>query len=155
MNPNPIYPILPDWPIDNDIFTGFWINRSLSKFQAATITLDQRTWNLLIAFIALFVGATARSIWKLVCFAFHLSNSTPTEEDAIHHQRQAILRNTSLATDAVLQAIQLSHVWRHRAVGRFGGRLRAVGLFSVALIVALSTTAASKWTVSRCYSLGT
>lgn len=42
MDPNPIYPVLPKWPIDKDIYTGFWVNRSLGKFRAATITLDQR-----------------------------------------------------------------------------------------------------------------
>lgn len=88
-----------------------------------------------IAFIALFIGALARSFRRLVCFAFHLAHSTPTDEDGVHHQRQAVLRNTSLATDAFLQAVQISHVWRHRAVGRLGGRLRALSLLGVALAV--------------------
>ncbi|KAH7083074.1 hypothetical protein BKA63DRAFT_502200 [Paraphoma chrysanthemicola] len=143
MDPNPTYPVLPDWPIEQDVFTGFWINRSLGRFRAATITLDQRMWNMFIAFIALFIGATARSIWKLVCFTLHLTFSTPSDEDGVHHQRQAVLRNTSLATDAVIQAIQISHVWRHRATGRFGGRLRALSLFGVAVAVSTLTTAAS------------
>ncbi|KAH7093216.1 hypothetical protein FB567DRAFT_575963 [Paraphoma chrysanthemicola] len=102
MDPNPTYPVLPDWPLKQDVFTGFWINRSLGRFQAATITLDQRMWNMFIAFIALFIGATARSIWKLI-----------------------------------------SHVWRHRLTGRFGGRLRALSLFGVAVAVSSLTTAAS------------
>ena len=133
MDSNPIYPVLPDWPIDKDIHTGIWVNRSLGKFRAATITLDQRMWNFFIAFIALFVGAIAQSFWKLVRFVFHLAYSTPTDEDGVHHQRQAVLRNTSLATDAVVQAIHISHVWRHRAAGRIGGRLRALSLFGAAI----------------------
>jgi hypothetical protein len=144
MDLNPVYPVLPNWPIDNDIYTGFWVNRSRGKFQAATITLDQRMWNLFIAFIALFVGATARSIWKLVRFAVHLAHSTHTNEDGVHHQRQAVLRNTSLATDAVLQAIQIGLVWRGRAAGRIGRRLRALSLLGVAAAVSLLTTAASR-----------
>lgn len=149
MDSNPLYPVLPDWPIEKDIYTGFWVNRSLSKFRAATITLDQRMWNLFIAFIALFVGATARSVWKLVRFAVHHKLSTPTDEDAIHHQRQAVLRNTSLATDAVIQAVQMSHVWRHRAKGRFGGRARALVLLGIASAISSLTTAAGEFSFSR------
>lgn len=143
MDSNPIYPVLPDWPTDKDIYTGFWVNRSAGKFRGATITLDQSTWNLFIAFIALFVGAGARSLWKLVRFPVHHTHSTGIAKDGIHSQRQAVLRNTSLATDAVMQAIEISHVWRNRAEGRFGGRARALILFGIALAISLLTTAAS------------
>jgi len=105
----------PDWPIDQDVYTGFWINRSLGSFRGATVTLDQQVGGFAIAFIALFVGATSRSCWTLTRFALHTSYATSTGQDGVYHQRQAILRNTSLAYDAAFQALKLSLVWRHRA----------------------------------------
>jgi hypothetical protein len=139
-------PALPDWPIDGNVYTGFWINRSLGTFHGATLTLDQRTWNFMIAFVALFVGATARSIWKLIRFVLHHIYSTPTAQDGVHYQRQAVLRNTSLATDAALQLLEISHVWRHRA----RSITPALSLLAVSVAVALSTTAAGEWSTLSC-----
>ena len=130
---------LPNHPIEDDIYLGFCINRSLSGFRAATITLDQRQWNMLVSFVAMFVGATARSIWKLVRFTLHHRYSVPTTKDGIHNQRQAVLRNTSLATDAAVQLLEIRHVWRHRTRE---GTARALALFAVALIISVATTAA-------------
>ncbi|KAF2623612.1 hypothetical protein BU25DRAFT_400704, partial [Macroventuria anomochaeta] len=128
----------PDWPV-KDIYTGFWINRSRGKFYAATLTVDQRLWNLIVAFIALFVGAAARSIWKLIRFALHYKFSSQTTRDGVHNQRQAVLRNTPLATDAAIQLLEVSYVWRHRAQE---GTARTLILFSLALAISVSTTAA-------------
>ncbi len=128
--------------LDDDVYTGLWINRSLGKFQAATITLDQRWWNMMVSFVALFVAATSRSVWKLFRFASHLYYSVSTAEDGVHHQRHAVLRNTLLATDTAVQLIEIDHVWRGRALR---SRPRLVTLFCVATIFSLSTTAASEW----------
>lgn len=102
-------------------------------------------WNMFVAFIALFVGATARSVWKLVRFALHHTFSISTAGDGVYSQRQAVLRNTSLATDAGIQALEISHAWRHRAKGCFGGRGRAFSLLSVAFAISVLSTAASKY----------
>lgn len=105
----------PDWPIDQDVYTGFWINHAMGSFRGATITLDSQVGGFAIAFIALFVGATARSCWTLTRFVLHIFYATSASQDGVYHQRQAVLRNTSLACDAAVQALRISLVWRHRA----------------------------------------
>lgn len=108
-------PTLPDWPIDDDIYTGFWINRSLGSFRGATLTLDRQVGGLVIAFLALFVGAASRSIWKIIRFLLHVACATPATQDGLHHQRQVILRNTPLAFNTTLSLLQANIVWQNRA----------------------------------------
>ncbi|KAH8586890.1 hypothetical protein B0O99DRAFT_695042 [Bisporella sp. PMI_857] len=105
---------LPTGPIADNIHTGFWINRSFSAFRGATLTLDQQTGALLIAFLALFIGAAGRSLWKIICFVLYLAFSRIAAQDGVYHQRQAILRNTSLAHNTALALLQTSFVWRKR-----------------------------------------
>lgn len=107
--------VLPTWSIDEDIYKGFWINRSLGTIRGATLTLDRQSGGLVIAFLALFVGATASSLWKFTRFLVHAIGSTHIKQDGIYHQRQAILRNQTLARDALLDLLRLNHVWRNRA----------------------------------------
>ncbi|EMD67266.1 hypothetical protein COCSADRAFT_188049 [Bipolaris sorokiniana ND90Pr] len=106
---------LPTWPIDEDIYKGFWINRSLGTVRGATLTLDRQTGGLVIAFLALFIAATARSFWKITRFLVYAIESNLGKQDGVYHQRQAILRNQSLALNAVLDLCRLSYAWRDRA----------------------------------------
>ncbi|ENI08048.1 hypothetical protein COCC4DRAFT_20941 [Bipolaris maydis ATCC 48331] len=108
---------LPTWSIDEDIYKGFWINQSLGKVRGATLTLDLQAGGLIIAFLALFIAATARSVWKVTRFLVYANESTLGKQDGVYHQRQAILRNQSLALDAVLDLCRLSYAWRGRAKG--------------------------------------
>jgi hypothetical protein len=140
----------PDWPIDQDVYTGFWINRSLGAFRGATITLNQQVGGFAIAFIALFVGATARSCWTLTRFALHTSYATSTGQDGVYHQRQAILRNTSLAYDAAFQALRLSLVWRHRAQRAW---TRVVSVLFAAVAISAASIAAGSRPVLTCKRL--
>ncbi|KAH8585616.1 hypothetical protein B0O99DRAFT_696297 [Bisporella sp. PMI_857] len=123
--------ILPNSSIDEDIYTGFWINRSLGAFRGATITLGRQTGGLLIAFIALYISATGRSLWKITSFVLHATFSTATAKDGIYHQRQAILRNTSLGHNAALDLLQTSFVWRKRTKAVHHRVLPVAGLAAV------------------------
>jgi len=106
---------LPTASVEEDIYTGFWINRSLGTFHGATLTLSQQSGAVLIAFIALYIGATGRSFWKITRFALHTFSSRETAQDGVYHQRQATLRNTPLAHDAALGLLQVDLAWRKRA----------------------------------------
>lgn len=136
---------IPSHTINQDVYQGFWINQSLGGFHAATITLDRRWGGLIISFLALFINATARSIWKLTRFALHVSYTTPTGQDGVYHQRQAILRNTSMAYEAAIQFLQLSYVWRHRAQNL---RIRVCTVLVVTVVIAATSIAAGKKTNS-------
>ena len=137
---------LPDGPIDDNVYVGFWLNRSLGNFRGATLTLDRRTGGILIAFIALFVGATARSLWKLIRFMLHMKYASAASRDGVYHQRQAILRNIPIATDAAIQSLQLGHVWRHRAQEPWA---RAFSVVLVALVISVASTAIGKALLSH------
>lgn len=106
---------LPTGSIEDDIYTGFWINRSLGGFHGVTLTLGQQSGAVLIAFIALYIGATGRSLWKIIRFALHIFSSKETAQDGVYHQRQATLRNTPLAHDAALGLLQIDFAWYKRA----------------------------------------
>lgn len=101
--------------MDDDILVGFWINHSFSNIRGATLTLDPGRGGLLIAFLALFVGATGRGFWKITRCILHFALSSDASPDGIHLQRQAILRNSRLALDAAFDLVETSYAWRRRA----------------------------------------
>ena len=77
------------------VYLGFWINWSRGRVMGSTLTLRQSDANFLIVFIAFFVAFIATRFWRILCFVLHRFYSEPNPQDAIYHQRQAILRNSS------------------------------------------------------------
>jgi hypothetical protein len=135
--------ILPTWSTDEDIYKGFWINRSLGTVRGTTLTLDRQAGGLIIAFLALFIAATARSFWKITRFLVHATGSTLSKQDGVYHQRQAVLRNQSLALDAVLGLCRLSYVWRDRANG---GQQQILPVILIASAISvISVAAGTSW----------
>ncbi len=97
------------------VHIGFWTNWSFGRVAGATLTLTKTNGALLIAFTAIFVGATGTSFWRLACFLLHRAFSSPTEQDAVYHQRQAILRNVTDAVDAARMLANAMWMWRGKA----------------------------------------
>jgi hypothetical protein len=106
--------LLPSGALDDDIYTGFWVNRTIGLLRGVTLTLDRRSGGLFIAFLALFVGATGRGVWKITRFLLHFVLSAEFNQDGVYHQRQAILRNALLAQDAAQELLEMTFVWRTR-----------------------------------------
>ncbi|KAH9204414.1 hypothetical protein DL95DRAFT_496441 [Leptodontidium sp. 2 PMI_412] len=81
---------------DIDTYTGLWINWSHGFIQGATLTLPQKQAGLLSAFLALFVSFAGGLFWRMLSFVLHQANTTEpsSARDALHHQRQVILRNS-------------------------------------------------------------
>ena len=102
--------------LNDEIDRGFWINRSFNPIHGATLTLSHRNGDLLIAFLALFVNASGRSFWKLVRCFLHFKGSSRASHDALYLQRQATLRNSNLALDAVVQFLDIWRAWRRNKV---------------------------------------
>lgn len=100
--------------LDEDIYLGFWVNRSFDAVHGATLTLDRKRGGLLIAFLALFVSTSGRSIWKILRVFLHFVYSSDKSLDGVHLQRQAILRNTPMALDAAFEFTLIFHAWRRR-----------------------------------------
>lgn len=107
--------LLPTSPIDDDIYTGLWINHAQGDFRGARLTLSREAGGLVIAFLALFIAVTARGAWKLARYVLFVAGSSSIEQDGTYHQRQAVLRNGGLAFDALWDLVRLGYAWRGRA----------------------------------------
>lgn len=79
----------------------------------ATLTLSRRDADLLIAFTAFFIAFIASRAWRIVCFILHRIYSTPESQETIHHQNQAVLRNSSSPSEAIPLLLNLS--WANRS----------------------------------------
>lgn len=121
--------------LDDDIYQGFWINRSFNVIQGATLTLDRNRGGLLIAFLALFVSTSGRSLWKILRCALHFAYSSERGSDGVQLQRQAILRNIPMPLDAAFDMSLVFNAWRRRGVGLIRKLLLPA---SLALILAVS-----------------
>jgi hypothetical protein len=127
----------------DDIYTGLWMNQAYGPFRGACLTLSHEAGGLLIAFLALFVTATASSVWKIARFMLHTTYATPTihMQDGLHQQRQILLRNTALPINTALSMLWASKVWRNRAAN--AGR-RTVPVAALALAVSAISAVAGE-----------
>ncbi|KAH7386852.1 hypothetical protein DE146DRAFT_768549 [Phaeosphaeria sp. MPI-PUGE-AT-0046c] len=103
---------------DYDVHLGFWTNWSHGKIQGATVTLTRQNGNLLIAFLAIFIGMVGKSFWRLGCFMLHRHFSSSNAQDGLHHQRQVILRNSDTAQDGAWRLLMSMLAWRSGARAR-------------------------------------
>lgn len=101
--------------IQNSVHLGTWTNWSRGKVMGATLTLERNDGNLLIAFTAVFVGLVTGRVWRIACYVFHRCYSTPEPQDTLHHQRQAVLRNSGSAASAVWAFANLTLAWQNIA----------------------------------------
>lgn len=112
------------------VHTGPWINWSHGIVLGSTITLSERNGELLTAFLAMFVTAAGAASWKIMSFALHQHRSPRDPQDGVHHQQQAILRNTDSPFGASLELAKLFWYWRKLALRPF---LRTLPLVALAL----------------------
>lgn len=99
--------------VQNSVYLGTWTNWSRGKIMGATLTLDRSHGNLLIAFTAIFTGIVTGRLWRIACYIFHRWYSTSQPRDALHHQRQAILRNSNSAVSSLYTFLQLVWAWQN------------------------------------------
>lgn len=122
------------------VYLGTWINWSKGKVLGSTLTMTQRNGALLVAFFALFITYVGSRLWRIFCFAVHHAKSASGPQDGIYHQRQAILKNSSNATDGFLSWCQLLMAWR-----TIGNRTyqRVIPIALLTFILAVGLIAAS------------
>lgn len=122
-----------------DVHLRFWTNWSHGKVRGTTITLTRNNGGLLIAFVAIFVGATGRSLWRIFCFILHYLLSTPMEsKDGFHHQRQAIIRNSDTASQGGWQLLTSVVTWKRWSVRPHFIVGRSLSYLTVAVLVKIS-----------------
>ena len=89
-------------------YTGIWINWSHGFIAGSTLTLNERDGGLLTAFLAIFISAAGAATWNIMSYALHQSRARQESQDGLHHQQQAILRNSSSRVRASWQLMQLA-----------------------------------------------
>ncbi|KAF2138136.1 uncharacterized protein K452DRAFT_361593 [Aplosporella prunicola CBS 121167] len=116
------------------VHIGTWTNWSRGPVFGATLTLNQQQGSLLIAFVAFFITMVGASFWRISCFVFHRIYSTRAARDGLHHQRQAILRNSANAASGFLALIQVGWAWRQywRVSPVIAYTLICLGAFAIA-----------------------
>jgi hypothetical protein len=137
--------------MDNNIYTGFWTNWSRGPIFGPTLTTTKQYGNLLIAFMALFVGFVASRLWRISCLVLHRCYSTAADRSAIHHQRQVILRNSRAAESAMCEFLFLFWTWRKSRVQGIAGLVPLI-IFSVCYLAAF--TAAGGFSSNISSSIG-
>jgi hypothetical protein len=125
------------------VYIGVWTNWSYGRVFGSTLTLKKQDGTLLIAFIAFFVTIVGAHIWKLICFFLFQLYSTNSPRDALHHQRQAILRNYSSPIGAVWVLIRMLHAWASSSAANVRPVLRILPLLLGTILAALLLAAAS------------
>ena len=113
------------------VYTGPWINWSHGLILGSTVTLSERDGGLLTAFLGIFVTAAGAACWKIMSFALHQHRSPLDPQDGIHHQQQAILRNTDSPIAAVFELARLVWCWRKDALRPF---MRTLPIAALALL---------------------
>lgn len=110
--PNPIFHM--SQTAASFVYTGPWINWSHGLVLGSTITLNQQDGALLTAFLGIFVTTAGAACWKIMSFALHQHRSLRVSQDGIHHQQQAILRNTESPSKASVELAHVAWSWRVR-----------------------------------------
>ncbi|PYH79582.1 hypothetical protein BO82DRAFT_385077 [Aspergillus uvarum CBS 121591] len=104
-------------------YTGVWINWSEGAIRGATLTLSQTNSGILSAFLAILVSLAGSLFWSILSFTLHQTGTTAPDRrrDALHYQRQVILRNKGAAAAAwALLTLPFE-------TGRTASKFRAVG----------------------------
>lgn len=137
--------------MDNNIYTGIWTNWSRGAIFGLTLTTTKQYGNLLIAFMALFVGFIASRLWRISCLVLHRCYSTGEEKSAIHHQRQVVLRNSRSPESTMFEILSLFWTWRNSRPQRIVSLLPLI-MFSACYLAAF--TAAGGFSSNISSSIG-
>ncbi|KAF2138368.1 uncharacterized protein K452DRAFT_256590 [Aplosporella prunicola CBS 121167] len=124
---------------EDGVYTGSWTNWDRGRVRGATITLGKKNGQVLTAVLALFVTAAGTSFFRLACFAMHRALSSREPQDAVYHQRQAVLRNSATGASGVWKLVQVVWSWRFRgqnALARLFPSILCAALITSAFVVA-------------------
>jgi hypothetical protein len=129
---------------NDDVHIGLWTNWIHGRLFGATLTLGKREAGYLSAFLALFVTLAGTNFWRIACFVIHSALSSKLPKDAIHHQRQAILRNAATATSGLWSMLWLG--WAYRRVSPRQHLRRTLPLLTVSATTVLGFSVAGIFT---------
>jgi hypothetical protein len=124
------------------VYLGVWTNWSQGKVLGSTLTLRRSDGSLLIAFVALFTTIVGTQLWKILAFFLHRYFSTNRSQDALHHQRQIILRNSTSPMRTLAALIKMAAAWKKSSAPVHPFK-RLFPLVAVAFVISIALAAAS------------
>ncbi|RDW59243.1 hypothetical protein BP5796_12167 [Coleophoma crateriformis] len=125
--------------MDGNVYLGLWTNWSNGIIWGATLTTTRADGNFLIAFTGFLVPFVASRFWSIICLVFHTYFSTSEPRDAIYHQRQVILRNSSSPDSGLILLLRLFWAWRNTSkASKRSSRLLPIILLSICCISAFT-----------------
>ncbi|KAI0530167.1 hypothetical protein GGR58DRAFT_525224 [Xylaria digitata] len=120
--------------MENSVYLGLWTNWSRGPILGPTLTTTKSYGNLLIAFVAVFITFVASRFWRVLCLVLHRCYSTFEARDAIHHQRQIVLRNSLNPESSLLDTIKLGWAWRKTSANHLV-RLLPIGFLAITCLI--------------------
>lgn len=111
-------------------FIGLW--RNFADGGRFTLTLPETEAGVLSSFLVIFAGIVALSGWNIVRFSLHQVRAADDLHDGLHHQLQAILRNSADLVQALQLIFRIGIAWRTR-IGFARVARRLSGSFSIAI----------------------
>ncbi|KAK8017269.1 hypothetical protein PG991_008345 [Apiospora marii] len=100
---------------DGQVYLGAWTNWSRGRVMGATLTMTREQGNFLIAFTAFFIPFVVSRLWKSFAMLFHQCYSTSDPRDAVHHQRQVLLRSSSSPETSLMSFARMIWIWQGTA----------------------------------------
>lgn len=128
------------------VYLGVWTNWSYGEVFGSTLTVNTSEGAFLIAFIAFFIAISSTHIWRILCFVLHSYFSTNSPQDALHNQRQAVLRNSATSLGSIWIILHMMHAWSKNQHAKKARPLRR-------LLPLLSATSLSSWRRRLAYHL--
>jgi hypothetical protein len=98
--------------MDGNVRLGVWTNYSNGTILGATLTTTRGYGSLLTTFTGFAIAFVGSRFWSIICLILHRCYSTPEPRDAIHHQRQVILRNSVSPDAGLVFLVRLLWAWR-------------------------------------------
>ncbi|KUJ14079.1 uncharacterized protein LY89DRAFT_152692 [Mollisia scopiformis] len=130
----------------DNVYLGVWTNWSNGTIMGATLTTTRDHGNLLIALTGFLVPFVASRFWTIFCLVLHQYLSTSEPRDALHHQRQVILRNSFSPDSGLYSLFSLLWAWRGTRVSerakRYYSRLLPIITFAICCISAFTVAGA-------------
>lgn len=96
------------------IYQGIWVNYSRGSIWGSTLTVSPQQASILSPALAILVSVAGAQLWTLSQYVLHQIYATSKPRTFIHHQSQAILRNSSSDFDALSRLSRLAIAWRHQ-----------------------------------------
>ena len=95
------------------------MNWTKGPLRGGTVTVSLRDAGILVAFFALFIRLVGSHLWSIFCYAIHQWRSRRGDRDALHHQQQALLRNSSSVTSTLWLWLKVTWAWRSKTTHPF------------------------------------